>query len=276
MGKLGRLGNQLFQYAATVGLATMNGYQVGMPKLQDRQWHSQKCLLDEFQVSYKDIDDNKFNFYYQQDHNKLDHDFFKLKDFTSIWGFFQSLWYFQHRRRILKFQCKPKQKYYDTAKFILDSLKDQHRKRIISIHVRRGDFSDDTNPLYNKYYYRDGLFWSYVKKAMSMFDKDDRFLLFTGGSRNGQGTATDDMQWCYQNIKDDRIIRLDYDNNALVDYRMISLCDGNILAPATTYGWWAAYVGDDGNKQVVAPYNFNLYQLPPHKQKFYPNNWVCI
>jgi hypothetical protein len=130
---------------------------------------------------------------------------------------------------------------------------------LISIHVRRGDFSDNTNLLYNDYYRKGGPFWSYIKSAMRYFDKNDRFLLFTGGSRNCRGLVKSDVEWCYDNIKDNRIINVEYDRDTLVDYRMISLCDGNILAPATTFGWWAAYVGDDGNKQIIAPYNFNIY-----------------
>ncbi len=39
LGENGRLGNQLFQYAALKGLATKNGYKMKIPNPQTMSWH---------------------------------------------------------------------------------------------------------------------------------------------------------------------------------------------------------------------------------------------
>mgnify|MGYP000512681671 CR=1 FL=1 len=50
LGELGRLGNQLFQYAALKGLASKNGYTAKIPNPQTMNWHGQTCLLDRFNI----------------------------------------------------------------------------------------------------------------------------------------------------------------------------------------------------------------------------------
>ena len=40
IGNLGRLGNQMFQYAAVRGIAAMRGYEFGIPPFE-----SKSCLL---------------------------------------------------------------------------------------------------------------------------------------------------------------------------------------------------------------------------------------
>jgi hypothetical protein len=50
LGELGRLGNQLFQYAALKGLALKNGYEVKIPNPQTMSWHGQTSLLDKFNI----------------------------------------------------------------------------------------------------------------------------------------------------------------------------------------------------------------------------------
>jgi len=51
LGENGRLGNQLFQYAALKGLATKNDYQMKIPNPQTMMWHGQICLLDKFNIN---------------------------------------------------------------------------------------------------------------------------------------------------------------------------------------------------------------------------------
>ena len=50
LGKLGRLGNQLFQYAALRSLSLEKGYESKIPNPNTCEWHGQKCLLGEFNI----------------------------------------------------------------------------------------------------------------------------------------------------------------------------------------------------------------------------------
>ena len=49
LGKLGRLGNQLFQYAAIRGLSIKNSYEFKIPKVV-KNFHGQEYLLNNFSI----------------------------------------------------------------------------------------------------------------------------------------------------------------------------------------------------------------------------------
>ena len=58
LGQLGRLGNQLFQYAALRSLGIERGYEVKIPNPQTRTWHGQQCLLSQFNIEAVSFSDN--------------------------------------------------------------------------------------------------------------------------------------------------------------------------------------------------------------------------
>ena len=45
IGNLGRLGNQMFQYAAVRGIAAMRGYEFGIPPFESSRVDNYSCLL---------------------------------------------------------------------------------------------------------------------------------------------------------------------------------------------------------------------------------------
>ena len=103
LGKYGRLGNQLFQYAALKGLSIKNGYEIGMsPDIFSSTWHGQKCLLSKFKLNYNTI--NTVGRIYNQpgDAQNFDENFFDLEDGVDLLGFFQNLNYFNFCKKDLK------------------------------------------------------------------------------------------------------------------------------------------------------------------------------
>jgi hypothetical protein len=54
LGEYGRLGNQLFQLAATISLANHTNTEARIAvNLNDKEWHGQKCLLHNFKLDLK-------------------------------------------------------------------------------------------------------------------------------------------------------------------------------------------------------------------------------
>ena len=59
LGNYGRLGNQLFQYAALKASALRNGYTCKVPDFNTKQWHGQKCLLTYFNIKSDTLTKNE-------------------------------------------------------------------------------------------------------------------------------------------------------------------------------------------------------------------------
>ena len=88
LGSLGRLGNQLFQYAALRALGLEKDYEVKIPNPSSKEWHGQKCFLNNFNIeaahlTEKDIASIQYA-YIEKDPHKINRNFFKLKSDWAI------------------------------------------------------------------------------------------------------------------------------------------------------------------------------------------------
>ena len=112
IGEMGRLGNQLFQYAAIRSLALKNGYNFKLPNISKKTFHGQAHILDNFNINknYLTFFEKLFivNNYIEPNWRKIDPNFFNIKDNTSISGYFQSMFYFENCIDIIKKELKPK------------------------------------------------------------------------------------------------------------------------------------------------------------------------
>jgi len=261
IGLDGRLGNQLFQYAALKSLALHNNYQCVLPNLTERVWHGQQCLLDNFNLECDFVDKLSLEWEYNEENiNEFDSNFFNIPDKTTIRGFFQNLKYFENFENQICKELTTKQNIQDIADNLLEFHRGDHE--LVSIHIRRGDNVTVNVEFGNQLFGNDSstLDWStgyglYLKKALSLFDnKKVKFLVFTGGSRTSKDNS-DDIKWIENNLKFDNISVLSTDD-PLVDYTLISKCDHNILSHATSFGWWAAYINQNLNKIMIAPKNY--------------------
>ena len=57
-----------------------------------------------------------------------------------------------------------------------------------------------------------------------------------------------DLQWCRENFIGEEYIFSD-NKSAMQDFSLIMFCDHNILSPASTFGWWAAYLNKHETKK---------------------------
>ena len=200
LGELGRLGNQLFQYAALKGLASKNGYTAKIPNPQTMSWHGQVSLLDKFNIEceYATQEDMNTlqNLYEEPTWEKYDDNFFNIPDNTSLEGFFQSTFYFEHIDRELKNELTPKKEYLDKATKFIDYLKGQHNCEIVSVHVRRGDNMTNGQTGLIQAFEPGGMYETYFNEAKKVFEgKNVKFLVFTGGQRFNEDNKIFDQRY---------------------------------------------------------------------------------
>ena len=260
IGENGRLGNQLFQYAAIKGLAAKLDYIPVLPfGIENRYWHGQKCLLYDLfdlDIKIKDINpDFTYNVKIKRG-NIDDNDFFKCPPNTNLEGFPESEFYFRHIKDNIKKEFTIKDNVKDSAVNYINNFK-KCGKQIIAIHIRRGDYIDDVASEGCNLEHCTETEWllNYLKMAINKFDINSyKFLIFSGGSRFQNNLS--DIEWCqYYFTKYFPNLDVSYSKNNTDsdDFIIFTLCDHAILTSLSTFGWWGSYLIQNENKQIYVP-----------------------
>jgi len=292
LGSYGRLGNQLFQYAALKSLGLKKGYEVKIPYLPGVTWHGQRCLLNNFNLEAEYLvpeDIYKIQHHYMEpNHNAFDENFFNLEDNTSIHGFFQFIDYFKDHESDLRREFTPQKNFIDSAHKTLDPLR-AGGYEVVSVHIRRGDMMTVMYPatgihpddVYGKedIFDEDTIYGKYINKAMSLFeDRKVKYLVFSGGNRSDDDTS--DIAYIRKVFNNDRFIISDT-NDPIQDFSLIMSCDHNIACHQTSFGWWAAYLNDNQNKIVTAPEHYYFAMSKEKNDRrirngALPSDWTII
>lgn len=284
LGTMGRLGNQLFQYAALFSLAKTRGYDFCIRNPNNQVHHGQTCHLDKFNISAKIEDSFSPKYSYQEPTPwRYDERFFSIPDQTDLCGFFQSTWYFGNHAETIKKELTPKKNYLSIGLENIRKIKvDNDGYELVSLHLRRGDNTDKTDDeaakqgSYGQGDMLDPNSFSgrYINNALSYFkDRKVKFLIFTGGARNGNNES--DLEWCKRNFRDSHFL-VAGSNDEITDFCTIMSCDHNIISPISSFGWWAAYLNKNSNKKVVAPIRYHPGMEISYRPLFYPKEFILI
>jgi hypothetical protein len=277
IGKMGRLGNQLFQYAAIRSLALNNGYDFKLPNISNKSFHGQVSLLNKFNIKndYLNFFENFFirNNYIEPNWRHVDYNFYNIKDNTSISGYFQSMYYFEKYMDIIKNELTPKDEILEKNKQYINNLKKIYNCEITSIHVRRGDNMENGQKELIEAFKPNGLYDLYFNRAKNIYkEKNTKFLVFTGGKR-GKSSNSDDLLWCKSFFQGEEFLFSEAQNE-IDDFCLIMNCDNNILSHASSFGWWAAFLNPNPNKTVVAPEYYHPDEPTLKREMFYPTNYI--
>jgi len=278
LGRMGRLGNQLFQYAALRGLCLKHGYRAVIPDLSERSCHGQVSLLNEFNIS-ADVYNGERGRHKMKEASwrAVDKRFNRLRDNSIIEGYFQSIYYFKDYQDIIKRELTPNGEHVmKNVKYMLDLRAENEFRPIISVHLRRGDNMTWTNSHnYTPAYEADGVYWDYFMRAREVFSgMDAKFLIFTGGSR-GEEDNSKDMEWCRKMFIGEEYLFSDA-QNPIDDLTRIMFCDHNILSHVSSFGWWGAYLNRNPSKKVVAPESYHPEEPSLKRYMFYPDEYILV
>jgi len=256
IGYSGRLGNQMFQYAALKALSLKTGFEMFLPNhtsikpdgcfdMTNNKWIEYKLdLLDCFDLFCPILDNTLPN---QHQEHSFEFEPFTISDDTSIDGYFQSYKYFEDFKQEILNDFKFKDN-------ILNKCQEKISQYLnpVAIHIRRGDYVNHPG------------FWNitpeYIQEAFNHFNDDEyTFLIFS-----------DDIEWCKQIFSEGAVF---IEGNQFEDLCLMSLCNHNVISNSS-YSWWAAYLNNNKNKKIVAPSNWFIPSKPLND--LYPSKWIQI
>ena len=152
IGVDGRLGNQLFQYAALKSLALHNGYECVLPPLNPRVWHGQPCMLSEFNLQCGFSEKLAITKQYEEPSIvDFDENFFNIEDGTAIRGFFQNTKYFENFEEHICKELRTNEVLQERANQILSYYKNQFPDASFKLVLMGTGF--DEAPMLDPYFF---------------------------------------------------------------------------------------------------------------------------
>lgn len=250
LGRYGRLGNQMFQIASTIGIARKNGWNYGFP-----EWKNYDHV-DRF-GSKEDIDVHKYFVnrlptYIGNAPDRFVHWGYwpitlKGIDDISLSGHMQSEKYFLHCKELIRHYFKMKEEYPDND--------------CCAIHVRLGDYDDNYHPRLNMEYY---------KKAIWLMPQGTKYLLFSD-----EIDKAADMFYGVLNSFPGGNLTLSTIGNTIEDFKLMKSCKHFIIGNST-YSWWPAWLSNQPGKRVVAPAKWFGSIARLSSKDIYCNGWKVI
>jgi hypothetical protein len=261
-GKLGRLGNQMFQYASLKGIARNRGYNYCIPNHQQviRDPYNFDMKIEIFypfklstlQPHNIGLLDRGYAPVAEEKHFHFDDLLFNMcPDEISLAGFFQTEKYFKHIEGEIRADFSFKDEILEPCKEMIGSVGEA-----ISLHVRRTDYLQNPNHTV--------LDLDYYQKALKHFNDTLTVIVFS-----------DDPEWCKEQdlFSDDRFM-ISESGDQYVDLCLMSLCTQHIIANSS-FSWWGAWLSGSGN--VVAPEKwFGEGNQDKDTKDLIPERWTRI
>ena len=253
IGKLGKLGNQMFQYAALYGAAFTRGYKFAIPKNSD--------LERAFKLPSKSyLKDDVKQFLYREQDFHFNPNLWMIDDNTELYGYFQSDQYWHH----CEAQIRKEFEFHDMiqAKANLwlnkNNLED---KLLINVHVRRTDYLEkpDYHPVLREDYY---------EKASNIVNSNLHTI--APGQEPVYLVFSDDTEWCKNKYPGVLIVE---GNEDVVDMCLMSKCQLHVIANSS-FSWWGSFLS--GSEAVIAPNEWFGPAGPKNWESIYRKQWVRI
>lgn len=241
LGHMGRLGNQMFQYATLKGIASHKGYWYSIP--------TNTSLSECFKIPSTLYNNNsvvvtteKFEF----DKELFDN----CPDDVDLCGYFQSEKYFKHIEHQIRHDFTFHERIVEQCLSYKNTLPNT---KIISLHIRRSDYISDPNfeCLSLDYY------WNALKLLPNF-----PVIVFS-----------DDVEWCKKKFQENSFIISPF-KDPFLDLCLMSLCDYHVIANSS-FSWWGSWLAK--SKQTIAPKKWFCGDfLNWNTKDLYLSNWISI
>ena len=275
LGNLGRLGNQMFEFAALRGIAAHHGYDVCIPP-KEHEGIENYSLHQCFELDHIPTRFIATERYAQEPHFHFSKELFDgCPDNISLYGFFQTEKYFVNSADLIRKDFTFHDNIIQPCADFMSQYADQEP---IMLHVRRGD-ANLTDPR--------GFKWSYTQcshqhppqtleyygEALSHFDKDQPVIVFSDSPEWVQEQEFFGGDRFVISVPEDKYSDGSYE--PYIDLCLMSLCSHAIIANSSL-SWWGAWL-QNGKGKVVAP---KRWYGPAYADKdlsdLYCKDWIVV
>lgn len=278
LGSLGRLGNQMFEYAALRGIAATHGFDWCIPPYDTPN-------IENYSLHYcfKMEDVKEDNLSAPQQFGYIQERFFHYDDMlveqcpdnVSLHGFFQSEKYFKHIEDTIRKEYTFHDEHYKPCKEMIDSVGGEP----IMLHVRRGDPNLTDARGFKWSYTQCGSMHptqtiDYYERALAEFDDEQPVIVFS-----------DSPEWVEEQefFAGDRFLvskptekYADGSYTPYADLCLMSLCSHAIIANSSM-SWWGAWLQTNPNKKVIAPKKwFGPAYADKDTKDLYCPDWIVL
>ena len=268
----GGLGNNLFQLATVYSIHKLYDIELQIPSTTNRGnigVYGQEVNLELnklFSNNFTYNDNLNLTKYIHTDTNLAQTDYsyseIPLYDNTCYHGYFQLEKYFLGVDISKEFKLKK-----ENIDAIHQKYSEFFKKKTISLHYRLGG---DRVTSHMQHYHKN-VSLDYYLKALSLLGEynpnEYTILVFS-----------DNMDLCKNIMKDFPYpVNFIENENNVMDFTMISLCDVNIVGNST-FSWWAAYMNQNPNKKTIVT---ESEWLGPGYSHFnlkdtFPESWIRL
>jgi hypothetical protein len=235
LGQKGGLGNQLFQIAATIGIARTNQLMPVFPEW----WYDQAFERPLTRANYPA--DESLPIYREESFSYRP---VRITSSHIIDGYFQSEKYFGAFRSDILAQFALKEEY----RLLVDRLFRKYGMPDCAMHVRRGDYVD--NDLF-----ADLTLCGYYQHLLTQMGSNTKTLVFS-----------DDPDWCRAWFKDKRVVVANRSID-VIDLFLFAKCNVSVIANSS-YSWWGAWLNTNAKATVFAPNRWFIGEFADETQPF--------
>jgi len=280
----GGLGNQLFQYAAALGVAhassakialdvsafltcgpdrkySLAPYNLGLPLITgssfDPPYRTATIPLQEELARYG-IQNSIEIPVFRENNYEFDPSIRSLSGSCYLYGFWQSWKYFSDVSQQLRRQLRIAPKRNDHNDLILGQIS---ASESVSLHVRRSDYLQPHNWL--AFGTCEPAYYAAAVALMRARISNPKFFVFS-----------DDPKWCREFFDEkDLAIVSTAASDPVDDLAMMARCRHHIVANSS-FSWWGAWLAEHGNAVVAAPIPW--YSEAPFASDLVPEHWIRL
>ena len=251
----GRLGNQMFAFASSLGIASAIHYQLIIPITHSiLKYFDQKYASKMVPTNLLTLSEDAWKKMIASSNMKW------LCHNLTLKGHFQSYRYFEHIASTIRKSFVFRQDTLKTAEVFLASEIPENAIKV-GIHVRRGDFLSTQSITEGRLVAE----ISYIRKAMTFFRKEYKHVHFI--------VCSNDRAWCQNNINSSDVTFSQF-QVPTIDMAILTLCD-HVIMTVGTFGWWGGWLSG-GTVVYLSDYakpGSHAEKKAP-RESYYPPKWI--